>query len=155
MWDLFDPKPALTKYNGSPYQGKVKVGSNNRPIGYLMQSPFEFKKHGQSGLEISSVYPHLSRFADDLCVIRSLYTDTAAHASGNIQMNTGNVIIGRPSLGLLAQLRSGHSGQRPAQLRGHDRSPRRTHRRVLQLDRRFHAGRVSGEPYSGARVVRS
>ena len=97
--DLFDPKPALTKYNGTPYKGKVKVGSNNRPIGYLMQSPFEFKKHGQSGLEISSVYPHVSRFADDLCVIRSLYTDTAAHASGNIQMNTGNVIIGRPSLG--------------------------------------------------------
>ena len=55
--DLFDPKPALTKYNGTPYKGKVKVGSNNRPIGYLMQTPFEFKKHGQSGLEISSVYP--------------------------------------------------------------------------------------------------
>ncbi len=97
--DLFDPKPALTKHNGQPYQGELSVGSNNRPIGYLMQSPFPFKKHGQSGLEISSIYPHLSRHADDLCVVRSLYTDTAAHASGVMQMNTGSVIIGKPSLG--------------------------------------------------------
>src|SRR4029077_10451257 len=46
-----------------------------------------------------SIYPHISRFADDLCVIRSMYTDTAAHASGCLQMNTGNVIIGKPCLG--------------------------------------------------------
>ena len=78
--DLFDPKPALSTYHGQSYQGELTVGSNNRPVGYLMQSPFEFRKYGQSGLEISSIYPHLSRFADDLCVIRSLYTDTAAHA---------------------------------------------------------------------------
>src|SRR5262249_52391959 len=56
-------------------------------------------RHGQSGLWISELFPHTSRFADDLCVMRSLYTDTAAHASGCIQMNTGNVQIGRPSLG--------------------------------------------------------
>lgn len=97
--DTFDPKPALTKFNGSPYKGKLVVGSNNRPVGYLMQSPFEFKKHGKSGLEISSLFPHTARFADDLCVIRSMYTDTAAHASGCLQMNTGNIVIGKPSLG--------------------------------------------------------
>src|SRR6478609_8501886 len=97
--DTFDPKPALTRLNGTPYKGKLVVGSNNRPVGHLMQSPFEFKHHGQSGLEISDIFPHTSRFADDLCVIRSMYTDTAAHASGCLQMNTGNVIIGKPSLG--------------------------------------------------------
>jgi hypothetical protein len=97
--DTFDPKPALTRLNGTPYTGNLVVGSNNRPIGYLMQSPFEFGHHGKSGLEISSLYPHTSRFADDLCLIRSMYTDTAAHASGCLQMNTGNVIIGKPSLG--------------------------------------------------------
>ena len=97
--DLFDPKPALTKYNGQPYKGELTVGSNDRAVGYLMQSPFPFKNHGQSGLEISSIYPHVSRHADDLCVVRSLYTDTAAHASGVLQMNTGSVIIGKPSLG--------------------------------------------------------
>ena len=64
-----------------------------------MQSPFAFTQHGQSGLEISSLFPHTAEFADDLCVIRSMYTDTAAHASGCLQMNTGNVLIGKPSLG--------------------------------------------------------
>jgi Protein of unknown function (DUF1501) len=97
--DTFDPKPVLTKYNGTPYEGKLTVGSNGRPVGYLMQSPFEFRRYGQSGLEISSLFPHTSRFADDLCVIRSMHTDTAAHASGCLQMNTGNVLIGKPSLG--------------------------------------------------------
>jgi hypothetical protein len=97
--DTFDYKPALTKYNNTPYQGKTPVGSNGRPIGKLMQTPFTFRKYGKSGLEISSLFPHTSRFADDLCVIRSLYTDTAAHASGCLQMNTGSVQIGKPGLG--------------------------------------------------------
>src|SRR5437867_4353718 len=97
--DTFDPKPALTRLNGTSYQGDLTVGSNNRPVGHLMQSPFEFSKYGQSELEISSLFPHTSKFADELCVIRSMYTDTAAHASGCLQMNTGNILIGKPSLG--------------------------------------------------------
>jgi hypothetical protein len=97
--DTFDPKPELDRSDGKAYQGGVKVGSNDRPIGHLMKSPFPFTKHGESGLPISSLFPHTARFADDLCVIRSLYTDTAAHASGCLQMNTGFVQIGRPSLG--------------------------------------------------------
>src|SRR5690349_14432603 len=97
--DTFDFKPALTKYNGLPYKGSVKVGSNNRPVGHLMQTPFEFQKSGQSGLEISRLFPHTAKFADGICVIRSMYTDTAAHASGCLQMNTGSVLIGKPCLG--------------------------------------------------------
>src|SRR5712692_10804287 len=97
--DTFDPKPALTRLNGTSYKGDLTVGSNNRPVGYLMQSPFEYSKCGQSGLEISSLFPHTSKFADELCVIRSMYTDTAAHASGCLQMNTGSVQIGKPSMG--------------------------------------------------------
>ncbi len=97
--DTFDPKPALTRYNGQPYKGDLVVGSNMRPIGHLMGSPFEFRKCGQSGLEISSLFPHTSKYADDLCVIRSMYTDTAAHASGCLQMNTGSILIGKPALG--------------------------------------------------------
>ncbi len=97
--DTFDPKPELAKYHGKPYTGGAKVGSNGRPIGHLMQSPFEFKKHGQSGLEISSLFPYTAGFADDLCVIRSMYSDTAAHASGCLQMNTGSIFIGKPCLG--------------------------------------------------------
>lgn len=97
--DTFDPKPALTKYHGQPYTGDAKVGSNGRAIGHLMQSPFEFKKHGRSGLEISSLFPNIAQHADDLCVIRSMHADTAAHASGCLQMNTGSIFIGKPSLG--------------------------------------------------------
>ena len=97
--DTFDPKPALKKYHGMPYHGDAKVGSNGRAVGHLMQSPFEFKKHGQSGLEISSLFPHTAMHADDLCVIRSMHADTAAHASGCLQMNTGSIFIGKPSLG--------------------------------------------------------
>jgi len=97
--DTFDPKPALKKYHGMPYHGDAKVGSNGRAVGHLMQSPFEFTRHGQSGLEISSLFPHTARHADELCVIRSMHSDTAAHASGCLQMNTGSIFIGKPSLG--------------------------------------------------------
>jgi hypothetical protein len=97
--DTFDPKPALAKYDGTAYAGGTPVGSNGRPVGHLMKSPFPFTRHGESGLPISSLFPHTAKFADDLCVIRSLYTDTAAHASGCLQMNSGSVQIGKPSLG--------------------------------------------------------
>lgn len=97
--DTFDPKPDLAKFDGKPYAGKTPVGSNGRPIGHLMRSPFPFTQHGQSGLPISSLFPRTAKFADDLCVVRSLYTDTAAHASGCLQMNSGAVQIGKPSLG--------------------------------------------------------
>jgi len=97
--DTFDPKPELTKRNGQAYQGALAVGSNGRPVGYLMQSPFAFAPRGQSGLPISDLFPHTARFADDLCVIRSMYTDTAAHASGCLQMNTGSIFLGKPSMG--------------------------------------------------------
>lgn len=97
--DTFDPKPELTRRGGQPYKGELAVGSNGRPVGFLMPSPFEFSNHGRSGLPISSLFPHTAKFADELCVIRSMYTDTAAHASGCLQMNTGSVFLGKPSLG--------------------------------------------------------
>src|SRR5436190_3472402 len=97
--DTFDPKPALAKYDGQPYQGKQKFGSNNRPVGYLMKSPFRFDQHGDSGLEISEIFPHTATHADDLCVLRAMQTDTAAHSSGCLQLNTGSPLTGKPSLG--------------------------------------------------------
>lgn len=97
--DTFDPKPALAKHDGQPYQGKQKFGSNNRPVGYLMKSPFRFDRSGDSGLEISDLFPHTAKHADDLCVLRSMQTDTAAHSSGCLQLNTGSPLTGKPSLG--------------------------------------------------------
>lgn len=97
--DTFDPKPELDKRHGQAYSGPLAVGSNGRPVGHLAKSAFSFQKYGESGLPISSLYPHLAQHADDLCVIRSMHSDTAAHASGCLQMNTGSVLIGKPSLG--------------------------------------------------------
>ena len=57
--DTFDPKPALTQVSTArPTRASTPVGSNGRPVGHLMQSPFAFTQHGQSGLEISSLFPH-------------------------------------------------------------------------------------------------
>lgn len=97
--DTFDPKPALERYDGKTYDGPLEVGSNGRPIGHLTKSAFQFQSYGESGLPISELFPHTAQHADDLCVIRSMQTDTAAHASGCLQMNTGSVQIGHPSLG--------------------------------------------------------
>jgi len=97
--DTFDPKPALKKYEGKSYTGHLQIGSNGRAIGHPMPSAFRFRKHGQSGLEISNLYPNVARFADDLCVIRSMYCDTPTHSPGILQMNTGSIVVGRPSLG--------------------------------------------------------
>jgi hypothetical protein len=77
----------------------MAVGSNGRAVGHLTKSSFPFSKHGESGLPISSLYPNLAKHADDLCVVRSMHSDTAAHASGCLQMNTGSVTIGKPSVG--------------------------------------------------------
>jgi hypothetical protein len=97
--DTFDPKPALMKYAGQDYGGDLQIGSNGRAVGKLAPSPFPFKRHGQSGLEISSLFPNVARFADDLCVIRSMYADTPTHSPGILQMNSGSIVSGRPSLG--------------------------------------------------------
>ncbi len=97
--DTFDPKPELDRLDGMSYGGDAAVGSNGRPIGHLMKSPFAFKNHGKSALPISELFPHTAKHADDICVIRSLHSDTAAHASGCLQMNTGAISIGKPALG--------------------------------------------------------
>jgi hypothetical protein len=88
--DTWDPKPALTRYNGRPLP-KMK--------GLAMASPFKFQKQGKSGIEISEVFPQLGRLADDLCVIRSCHTDIPAHEIATIFMNTGSTRQRRPSLG--------------------------------------------------------
>jgi hypothetical protein len=88
--DLFDPKPVLTAKHGKT------VGSEPRP---LLGSPFRFSRHGQSGIEVSEVLPHLARCVDDLTIIRSMHGDSSVHGAAMLQMNTGSLLQGRPSLG--------------------------------------------------------
>ena len=97
--DTFDHKPALKKYQGKDYHRELQIGSNGRPVGKLTPSHFAFQKHGESGLEISSLFPNVAQHADDLCVIRSMYAETPTHSPGILQMNSGSIFTGRPSLG--------------------------------------------------------
>jgi hypothetical protein len=95
--DTFDPKPALAKYDGTPMPGpKIKT---DRASGNLMRSPWSFNKHGQSGIEVSEIFPEVARRIDDFCVIRSMYTDSGNHGPSLQIMNCGHQLPGRPSMG--------------------------------------------------------
>jgi hypothetical protein len=95
--DTFDPKPALEKYKGQRPPA-VNLSTERRTFN-LMPSPFAFKKYGESGLEISSLFSHVAECADDLCVIRSLYTDIPNHDPSLLMMTSGSNLPLRPSLG--------------------------------------------------------
>jgi hypothetical protein len=94
--DTLDPKPALKKFEGQQPTGELYKKSKGTGF---MPSPLEFRKCGQSGIEVSETLPNLGRIIDDCCVIRSMRTDVPNHEPALIQMHTGNVQPIRPSLG--------------------------------------------------------
>ncbi|MEX2172998.1 MAG: DUF1501 domain-containing protein [Pirellulaceae bacterium] len=92
--DTFDPKPALTERHGQDGpSGKTRKG------GKLMKSPFAFHRCGESGIEVSELFPEVGRRIDDLCVIRSMHGDSSAHERALLLMNSGNMQPIRPSWG--------------------------------------------------------
>ena len=99
--DLFDPKPDLIKYSGQPLPesfGQVMTRRNvakNPLLGPIKP----FHRHGQSGLPVSEFLPHMAGVADELCVVRSCHGDSVNHPQSVYQMNTGSILMGRPSLG--------------------------------------------------------
>lgn len=95
--DTFDPKPALEKFAGQRPES-VNLSTERKTTG-LMPSPFKFSRHGQSGIEISELFPHLARHADDLCVIRSMHTNTPVHEASNWMMFSGYPQPIRPAYG--------------------------------------------------------
>lgn len=92
--DTFDPKPRLTQDSGKP-SPKLYLGERRNLLG----SPWKFQRYGQSGIEVSDLFPHTARRVDDLCVIRSLVADDTNHPGGCLQMNTGERVFSRPSMG--------------------------------------------------------
>ena len=95
--DSFDPKPALAKYNGQPSPvGNLKT---ERKTGNLLASPFRFQHYGQSGIEVSELFPRIAGHIDDLCVIRSMVTDIPNHPPALLMMNNGSSRLGTPSWG--------------------------------------------------------
>jgi Protein of unknown function (DUF1501) len=95
--DSFDPKPALEKYDGKPLPGGDIA--TERKTGELMKSPFAFKKYGKCGMDVSELWPHVGGVADDICWIRSVYTEIPNHEPSCLMMNTGANQAGRPSMG--------------------------------------------------------
>lgn len=96
--DSFDPKPKLRELHGQPMPVKVERTQFNKN-GNVFASPFEFRKCGQSGLEVSSIFPRLREVADELTVIRSMTTPVNEHAQGNFAMHSGFPFLGYPSAG--------------------------------------------------------
>lgn len=98
--DTFDHKPALRKYAGKDLPAdKTFINSGGRKIGYLTPEFRRFRPGGESGLLISDYFPKIREHADKLCVLNSCHTDSHAHGSALVAMNTGKTLIGRPSLG--------------------------------------------------------
>jgi len=95
--DTFDPKPELTRQHGK-LLARPNLGTE-RKTGAALGSPFPFQKHGQSGLEISSLFPHVARMADELCVIRSMHGDVPNHEPSLLLLNCGDARQIRPSMG--------------------------------------------------------
>lgn len=96
--DTFDPKPLLTRDNGKPLPfAKPRV--QFAETGNLLKSPWDFKKYGQSGIEVSDLFPHVGGMADDLCVIRSMYGSNPAHGGALLALHTGSDTFVRPSMG--------------------------------------------------------
>ena len=95
--DTFDPKPALQRYSGQDPPAKLVTG--RRKGGKVMPSPFSARRYGQSGIEVTELFPHVAACIDEICVIRSMYTDNPNHEPSLLMMNSGNMQPIRPSLG--------------------------------------------------------
>jgi len=95
--DTFDPKPMLTKYHGQPLP--YSNLPTERKTGTCYKSPFQFKKYGQSGIEVSDIFPHIGENIDDIAVIRSMHADVPNHEPSLMLMNCGESRLIRPSLG--------------------------------------------------------
>jgi len=100
--DLFDPKPEMKKWEGQALPPSLTKDLNLafiKPTAKVWASPREFKTYGKSGMEISDLLPHLAECADDICLIRSMYTEQINHHPGQLMMNCGAGLVGRPSMG--------------------------------------------------------
>lgn len=94
--DTFDPKPMLDKYAWRPLK---EVDKQVKHPGAAFPSPFKFNKCGRSGLEISEVFPKTAEHADDLCVVRSMSTETPSHEASMMLVNCGSQLLARPCVG--------------------------------------------------------
>jgi len=111
--DLFDPKPDLIRLAGQPIPESFGSFKTRRAVAKnkLLPPLRPFRKHGQSGIEVSDWLPHIAGCVDDICVLRGCYGDSVTHPESVYQMNTGSILMGRPSLGAWATYGLGTENQ--------------------------------------------
>jgi len=115
--DLFDYKPALRKHHGEELPGSVRMGQRitgmtSGQSSFPCVAPmFEFRRHGQSGLWLSELLPHLGAVADDVCLIKSMHTEAINHDPAFTYIQTGHQQPGRPSLGAWLSYGIGSAGR--------------------------------------------
>ena len=97
--DLFDPKPELMKYDGKTFSGDVKFDNPAQASREIMAPLWKFKPHGQCGMELSDLVPHLGQVADEITLIRSMHTGANNHIPSNYALSTGRASSGRAVLG--------------------------------------------------------
>jgi hypothetical protein len=97
--DTFDPKPALNRFAGQPLTGKGEVVVRQGHPGPLMPSPFTFKKYGQSGIEVSEIFPNIASKIDDIALLRSVYSKSNDHVQAHYALASGVIRMGYPSVG--------------------------------------------------------
>ena len=100
--DLFDGKPALTRFDGQPCPEDLIKGERFafiKGVPKLLGSPHEFRKSGLCGAELSNLLPHLATVVDEIAIVKSLHTTQFNHAPAQIFLNTGHQVPGRPSMG--------------------------------------------------------
>ena len=101
--DTFDPKPALEKFDGTVMDWSQEKLTDQPSLfakpRLITQSPFRFRKHGQSGMEVSELFPHLATCVDDMAFVRSVQAESGNHPAAVFQLNTGFTMPGNPSLG--------------------------------------------------------
>lgn len=96
--DTFDPKPQLDKFNGQPFRMKIEPTQFDN-VGKTLASPWKFAQHGESGIPVSSLFPHIAKHVDEMAVIRSMTSKFSEHTNGNYFLHTGSGLQGRPSMG--------------------------------------------------------
>jgi uncharacterized protein (DUF1501 family) len=97
--DLFDPKPELTRHDGTNFSGEIKRDNAGEASAKLFASPWMFRKQGQCGMELSELLPGLGEIADEIALIRSMQTGVNNHGQSINALNTGRIGAGRPVLG--------------------------------------------------------
>jgi hypothetical protein len=111
--DLFDYKPELDRLAGQPIPESFGMFKTRRAVAKnkLFPARWPFRRYGESGLEITSMLPNIGSMADDLCVLRGCYGDSVTHPESVYLMNTGSILMGRPSLGAWAAYGLGSENQ--------------------------------------------